>query len=95
MLPLSHSGGSNPTRVIEAPIVNYYWQSSSIHTLASLTDESPCKAGFVDLHPGSVDISRIAEVGQPHVLDVQVVKCLTDVVEVLPEITREATYFVY
>ncbi len=40
------------------------------------TDEAPCVSRFMNLHLRGIDIGRVAEEWQPHVLDVRIVECL-------------------
>lgn len=60
MLPLSHNGGSSPTRVMEAPVslVSSYRRNQ----LDDLTDKPPGITTFMDLHAGCVDVRGITEV---------------------------------
>lgn len=68
---------------------------SSTNVATQLTDESPRKARFMDLHSRSVDVGRVAEVRQPHVFDVQVIERLIDSVEPHLMPTGAASYLVY
>ena len=77
MLPLSQIGGSRPTRVIEAPERLLEAAQSRPNHIA-LTNEPPGIPSLMDLHLGGVDVGRVTKVGQPHILDVQVVEGLVD-----------------
>lgn len=74
MLPASHSGGSKPTKVMDAPVsfLKYMRRAQQ----QRLTYEPPGIAVLMYHHGRRVDIRGIAEVGQPHVLNVKVVESL-------------------
>jgi hypothetical protein len=40
------------------------------------TNESPCIASFMYLHPRRANVGGVAEIREPHILNMKVVKCL-------------------
>lgn len=44
-----------------------------------LTDKPPRETSLMDLHARCIDVRRIAEVWEPHILDMQIVECLIEI----------------